>query len=172
MKWLNKSGLLIFTFVILFSSCRKDTVNPDYVGKWSAIEIFTENGVSIQYKDIMTFSTGGFNDLGQLYDASTSKFIDYIELNGTISVSGTTMSVMITEIGFSSFDMISGKPTGTIVSYKEGSSQFESLITQSGQPKSFTSEYSVSGNEMTIKTDNNNDGDYTDLNETIVYTKQ
>ena len=172
-KWLSKSFLLISVFVILFSSCKKnDEVNPDYVGTWSAIETMTESGVSMQYKDIITFSKGGFNDLGQLYDASTSKYIDYVKLNGTISVSGTTMNVKITEIGVSSFDMISGKPTGTIVTYKEGSSQYESLFTTTGQPKSFKSEYSVSGNKMTIKTDNNNDGDYTDANETTIYTKQ
>jgi hypothetical protein len=92
-------------------------------------------------------------------------------MNGTISVSGNIMNFKITEIGVSSVDFNS-MPTGTIVTYKEGSGQYNKLFDQLGQPKSFNSEYVVIGNKMTIKTDNNHDGDCTDANETSVYIKQ
>ncbi len=39
-------------------------------------------------------------------------------------------------------------------------------------PTSFEVKYSVSGNFLTLSIDANNDGDYTDENETVVYTKQ
>lgn len=173
LKWFSKSVLLFSTLVVLFTSCKKDDeINPDYVGSWATIETMSLDGIPTQFKDIMTFSKSGFNDLGQIYDESTSKYIDFIKLNGTISVSGTTMNVKITSIGVSTFDMITRQFTGTIVMNKEGSSVFNNLLTETDQPKSFVSEYSVSGNTMTIKTDNNNDGDYTDADETTVYTKQ
>jgi hypothetical protein len=166
-----KYFLLISVFILLLSCDKGDDVNPDYVGTWSAFEVVTEDGITLNIKDIMTFTKEGFSDLGQIYYASASKYIDFIKMNGTISVSGNIMNVKITEIGVSLIDM-TGMPTGTIVTYKEGSSQYDKLLVQTGQPKSFKSEYVVLGNKMTIKTDSNNDGDYTDAYETTVYIKQ
>jgi hypothetical protein len=157
---------------MLLSSCKKDgDVNPDYVGTWISYEIVTEDGITMNIKDIMTFTKEGFNDLGQIYYPSEGKYMDVTKMYGTISVNGNIMNVKITEIGISRLNM-NEIPTGTIVTYKEGSSQYNQLFIQTGQPKSFESEYVVLGNKMTIKTDNNNDGDYTDANETTVYTKQ
>jgi hypothetical protein len=158
----------------MFSSCSKNDneVTPDYVGTWIALETITQNEGSMQFKDIMTFTKDGFSDKGQVYDVSTSKFIDYVKLNGTMSVSGAVMNINITEIGVSSFDPISGAPTGIIVMYKEGTSQYDLIFSETGQPKTFLSEFSVAGTILTLKTDNNSDGDYTDINETTFYTKQ
>jgi hypothetical protein len=58
------------------------------------------------------------------------------------------------------------------ISYKEGSAEFEAILSQSEQSKTFESEYSVSGDKFTLKTDNNDDGDYLDGDEVTVYTKQ
>jgi hypothetical protein len=120
----------------------------------------------------MTLSKSGFSDLYQVYNPLTGKYTDYIKLGGLLSVSGSTMTIKATEIGVSSFDLVTGYPTGSITTYKEGSSQFESLFSVSGQAKTQKSEYSIEGNKLTVKTDNNNDGDYTDADETTVYTRQ
>jgi hypothetical protein len=173
-KCFSNSVLLLSVIIVLFSSCNKkdNELNPDYVGTWMALQTITQDGVSIQFKDLMTFSKDGFSDLGQVYDVITSKYIDYVKLNGTMSVSGDVMNINITEIGVSSFDPISGAPTGIISMYKEGTSQYDLIFTQTGQPKTFKSEFSVAGTVLTLKTDNNNDGDFTDINETTFYTKQ
>jgi hypothetical protein len=123
-------------------------------------------------KDVMTLSESGFSDLYQYYNPTTNKYIDYLKLGGLLSVSGSSMTIKATEIGVSSFDMMTGLPTGSITVYKEGSSQFENVFSQSGQPRTQKAEYSITGNKMTVKTDNNNDGDYTDEDETTVYTRQ
>jgi hypothetical protein len=122
-------------------------------------------------KDVMTLSESGFSDLYQVYNPRTNKYTDYIKIGGLLSVSGSTMTIKATEIGVSTFDLTTGYPTGSITTYKEGSSQFESLFTLSGQAKTQKSEYSIEGNKLTVKTDNNNDGDYTDADEIIVYTR-
>lgn len=158
--------------VIMLSSCSKDDeVSADYMGTWSADVTVSESGNSIQCKDKYTFTQSGFSDLLQLRDPSTGKYIDYMKLNGTMSVSGNAMNMKVTEIGVSSVD-VTGYPTGTIIMYKEGSSVFTSLFSQSDLPQAFKSVYEVSGSKMTLKTDNNNDGDYTDDGETTVYTKE
>jgi hypothetical protein len=116
-KCFSKSVLLFSLLIVVFSSCSKkdNEVNPDYVGTWIALQTITQDGVSMQFKDIMTFLQDGFSDRGQIYDVSTSNYIDYVKLNGTISVSGAIMNINITEIGVSSVDPISGAPTGIIV---------------------------------------------------------
>jgi hypothetical protein len=173
-KSFSKSILLLSLIIVLSSSCNKkdNELNPDYVGTWMALQTITQDGMSIQFKDLMTFTKDGFNDLGQVYDVITSRFIDYVKLNGTMTISGAVMNINITEIGVSSFDPISGAPTGIISMYKEGTSQYDLIFTQTGQPKTFKSEFSVAGTILTLKTDNNNDGDFTDINETTLYTKQ
>src|ERR1035437_4931600 len=102
-KCFSNSVLLLSVIIVLFSSCNKkdNELNPDYVGTWMALQTITQDGVSIQFKDLMTFSKDGFSDLGQVYDVITSKYIDYVKLNGTMSVSGDVMNINITEIGVS-----------------------------------------------------------------------
>ena len=61
---------------------------------------------------------------------------------------------------------------GTWVATGTNQSQFSSLLSQSGMEKTFKSEYSISANNLTLKTDINKDGDYNDENEVTIYTKQ
>lgn len=172
-KWLSRSVLVISLFTVLFSSCKKDDeVNPEYVGTWVATQAVFDEDIILQVRDVMTFTKDSFTDLGQLFDESTSSYIDYIKLIGTLVVEESIMNIDITEVGLSTFDMISGKPTGTIVMYKEGTSQFDNIFSQTGQSQSFGFEYSISGNTMTVYSDNNSDGDYNDDEEAIVYTKE
>jgi hypothetical protein len=132
----------------------------------------TATGYTGGFKDNMTFTKSSFTDLIQMPGESADKWIDYLNMKGSITIIGNMMHVTITELGLSSFDVISGRPTGTIISYKEGSSMFDDILNSSEQPKTFESEYSISGDKLTMKTDNNNDGDYLDEDETTIYTKQ
>lgn len=183
MKNLNFKELFrIATFlaiILIFStSCKKDEPatpivdpnTPDYVGTWIAIEPISTDYGDISMKDIMTFTETSFTNLGQLQILSNS-WLDYVSMKGSILVNGNKMTVTITDLGLTSLNSL-GMPTGEIASFKAGSAEFDALILESGQAKTFISEYSVSGNQLTLKTDNNEDGDYLDANETTLYTKQ
>jgi len=172
-KLLNPTQFIILLFGLTFCyACEKDKNNPDYVGTWVATGTISVDTVIMEMKDIMTFSTNTFSDIGQIKNPDTNAWINLIGLKGSISVNGNIMNVAITEIGMSAFDMLTGMPTGDIVYYKDSQSQFSSLLSQSGMKKTFKSEYSISVNYLTLKTDNNNDGDYNDENEVTIYTKQ
>lgn len=164
---------LLSILVIVSSSCKKDDeVTPDYVGTWIAIESIPTTTGFTAIRDVMTFTENKVTDLIQFPEGSADKWIDYMNMKGLVSVSGNMMNVSIAEIGISSLNAITGMPTGTIISYKDGSVEFETILSQSEQSKTFKSEYSVSGDKLTLKTDNNNDGDYLDGDEVTVYTKQ
>lgn len=166
-------ALVLTVLAVFCSSCEKDDeVVSDYVGTWIAeVSIPTASGFT-SFRDVMTFSENSVIDLMQIPGGSADKWIDYMNLKGSITVSENMITVTITELGISSVDAITRMPTGTIISYKEGSVEFEAILSQSEQSKTFQSEYSVSGDKLTLKTDNNDDGDYLDGDEVTVYTKQ
>ena len=158
--------------VIFSSSCKEDDpILPDYVGTWVAVEAVPTEVGYVQMKDIMTFTEKSFTDLAQI-QTGTDQWTSIFSMNGTLLVSGNIMNVTITEIGVTSFSGVTGLPTGVITSYKKGTTEFDELITENDQPRSFESKYTISGNKMTIQTDQNEDGDYLDELETTVYTKQ
>lgn len=154
------------------SSCKKDdVVIPDYVGTWVTVETVASNGKYVQVKDIRTFTENGFSELVQK-QLSDDNWIDYVSVKGTLSVFGDMMNVTVTEMGASSYSMVTNLPTGVITYYKKGTSEFDVLVSQLDQPKTFESKFSVSGNKMIIQTDLNENDNYLDEKETSVYTKQ
>jgi hypothetical protein len=168
-----KLAFVLTVIVMISTSCKKDDeVSPDYVGTWIATESSSETTGGSQTQEIITFTTNEVYNLIKMSGATAGVWVDYASMKGTISVSGNKMSVTVNELGISPFDQITGLPTGAITSYKAGSSTFDILMGKSGQNKIFTSEYSVSGNKLTLKSDNNDDGDYLDEGESTVFTKQ
>ena len=160
----KKSMLFFSVLVLLFSSCSKDdAVSPDYVGTWSATT--TESGMSI--KENMTFTTDGVTQLSQMSIPTTNIWIDFLKATATISVNSSTMTTTFTGIG-----MIPDSNGSITILYPVGSSDFQNYLTVNGFTLSYISKYSVSGNKLTIMTDNNGDGLYTGTDETKVYTKQ
>ena len=73
---------------------------------------------------------------------------------------------------FTGIGMIPDVNGSITMMYPVGSSEFQTYLTVNGFTLSYISKYSVSGNKLTIMTDNNGDGLYTGTDETKVYTKQ
>jgi len=171
-KILSRSILLLSVVIISLSSCKKDDPEvANYIGTWSSIQNVTQDGISMDIKDVITLTEDSFIDIAQFLNPSTGKYVDLMKMSGNLSVLSTTMLVTIKEIGINQIDPNTGQSTG-MFSVKEGDAQFEDLFIKLGLSKSFKSEYSVNGNKLTLKTDGNNDGDYTDKNETVIYTRQ
>lgn len=163
---------LMALVIIFFSSCNEDEpVLPDYVGTWETVESVPTDEGHVQVKDIMTFTETGFTNKAQM-ELAAGKWIDFASMKGTMTVSGDFMNVIVTEIGITSLNMITGLPTGVITSYQKGSTEYDALFAQLGESKTFESKFTVAGNKLTLQTDKNEDGDYLDELETSVYTKK
>ncbi|HLN73282.1 MAG: hypothetical protein ACM3O8_04675 [Methylococcaceae bacterium] len=172
LKSWSKAAAFVAVGMVFISSCKKDDpVLPDYAGTWVTVETVASNGKYVQVKDIRTFTQTSFTELVQK-QLTSDTWTDYASVKGTLSVYGDVMNVTVTEMGASSYSMVTNLPTGVISYYKKGTSEFDVLIAQMDQPKTFESKFSVSGNKMIIQTDLNSDGDYLDEMETSVYTKQ
>lgn len=170
MRQFGSFVMLFATIILLMSSCKKDDPEvPAYVGKWQAFTTFDEEG-AIPGKETMTLTETSFSVTAQVSLAS-GQWTDYIKIGGSLSVSGNEMTLEIKELGVSTVDILTGLPTGQIVTYKEGTSQFETIMQKSGQERKITSEFAVSGDKLSVNEDLNNDGDVTDQGETTIYTK-
>lgn len=168
-----RSAIVLLTLVVCLASCGKDEEPTlDYVGTWIAVEsIPTVIGLR-EVRDVMTFTENTVVDLMQTPGWSAGNWIDLLNLKGSISVSGNLMTVTIAEIGITSLDPVLGLPTGTIINYKDGNAEFEDILSEYDLARVFDSEFIVSGNKLTLKTDKNDDGDYEDELEITVYTRQ
>ena len=169
---LCKIASLMALIVIFSTACKDDDpVLPEYAGTWVTVRaVPTQNGYS-QVKEVMTLSENSYSDLLQS-QISTDVWTSIFSMGGTMVVSGNLMNVTLTEIGITSLSGVTGLPTGVITTYKKGTDEFNQLITDKDQPKTFEAKYSISGNKLTIQIDKNGNGDYLDEMETSVYTKQ
>jgi hypothetical protein len=175
-RYSNYAKLFTFAAALLFAaSCEKDDnedITPDYVGTWVRTESVTEEGVTIEIKDIVSFTEYSFSNQGQLKNPGTGEWIDLLKLKASISVDGNAMDVTVHEIGMSDMDWDTGLPTGDILYFREGEAGFEEALAAVEVEENFDAEYSRSGNQLTLKSDDNNDGDFDDEGETVVYTRQ
>ena len=171
-KGLYKVATFLAIFVIFSSSCKKDNQvpHPDYMGAWMSMDTISTAYGTTALKDVMTLTETSFTDLRQVQVPVLNTWMDFISTKGTLSVDGNSINVKITEAG-TSLNMATKIPSGKITTYKEGTPEFDSLLSLAKLSKAFKSEYSVSGNKLTLKTDANNNGTY-DAGEITVYTKQ
>jgi hypothetical protein len=161
-------GIMLVTVLFAASSCSKDEeVSADYVGTW--VSNTTLEGS--EAKETLTLTSNTFNIKYQMKNATSGAWMDYISMKGSISVNNQLITGTITEIGIA-FDPMTGEPTATMTTYQAGSSFFNLIIEESMGGATFTSEYTVSGNTLTLKTDDNGDGDYLDEGESETFTKQ
>lgn len=167
-----KSVLSITLVFFLISSCKKDDPDPDYVGNWVALGTVSTGETTLEMKDIITISKGSFNQKVQVKNPSNNSWIDYFGTKGTLTVTGTTMNVTLTEAGLSAVSPVTSFPTGTITYYKSTDPEFTQIVNAFQMLTSFQSQYIVNGTEITIKTDLNSDADFNDEGEVTTYTRQ
>lgn len=174
-KWMRALMVLMVFAALLSTSCTSDDDKEDelqgYEGKWTSNENMFSEDDSEEYKDIMTLTTTTFEDrIQKPSTADANKWEDWLVLKGTILATGNTMEVHVSEIGIS-FNPLTNEPTGNISYIKEGNPLFQAIVAESGQDQDFELEYSITGDTMILKTDRNGDGDNTDENESVEYTR-
>lgn len=170
-KWIS-TFMLLLVITAAFTSCKKDDTvvqNADYVGKWNSdVSASTTQG---DHKDILTLTKNTFEDIIQT-KVSSGAYVNSIIVRGTMTVTNNVMNVHVSEIGVSDINSQTNEFTGNVTTYKEGSLLYGLILDQVGQEADFQSDYTVSSDKLTLKTDMNKDGDFLDTNETTTYTRQ
>jgi hypothetical protein len=166
-----KSLLFIALVAVAFTSCKKDDPDPEYVGNWFTTGKTQIDGNVREFKELITLTKTTYSDLLQIKDPEKNEWIDYLGFKGTMTITGLKLNVTLNEAGLSTFD-IAENPTGEIKYYKRGDQFFTQFMEYIEMPETLEGEYQVDGNELTLKSDLNDDGDYIDEGETTTYTRQ
>lgn len=153
---------VIGAMTLSFWSCEKDEDEKDYVGTWQ--ETYTDEG--IQYKDVYTFTESTFESVTSV-NMGTG-FVEAGGAKGTMSVSGSTVTLTLTHAGLAEYDMET-HTLGELMWYASGTPEFDAFIEDVGSA-TLNGEYSVSGDTMTMKIDSDGDGAYS-ADETSTLTK-
>jgi hypothetical protein len=166
--------MLASAALVFVTSCEKDDKDdkdPAFIGKWSRVETIPVEDFTIEVKEMVTFTASSFTHMGQVKNPETNVWIDLMGLKANISVDKNKMDVTVKEVGLSELDF-EGMPTGDITYYSDEELEFEAILAEVEIEQTFNAEYSVSGDKLTLKSDDNSDGDFTDEGESEVYTRE
>jgi hypothetical protein len=177
LRFFNYAKLLGMTAIafLVVTSCKEDDNDDqpdDYIGVWVTERTeLTEDGY-IEIQDIVDFSANSFVETASMKDPDTDTWIDIVGRKGKIKVVNGAMDVSLTEAGYTSVDEETEFPTGIIVYYKAGTSEFANLLVELEMSKDYKALYTVSEDELTLKADNNNNGSFDDEDEVNVFIRQ
>lgn len=178
-NFFNRIKFLVLGTSILLTigSCQKDDKDDnddkssDYVGVWTTTESVSTDQGSIDVKDVVNFSKSSFTEIASIKDPATGAWVDLVGRKGNIIAKDGSMDVSIKEAGMTNVDA-EGNPTGVIKYYKAGTAEFDEVLTEMEMEKDYKALYTVSGNKLTIKADQNDNGSYEDEDEVHTFTKQ
>lgn len=167
-----KSLFLITLVAVSFSSCKKDDPDPEYAGTWVTIGTLSDGTSSMEMKELIILSGGKYEQLVQIKNTTTNQWVNYIGFKGNFTTSAKKVNITITEAGISAMSPITQLPTGQIEYIQSSNALFTEFLAAFETPETFEMEYEVNGNEITFKSDYNDDQDYNDPGETRTYTRQ
>ncbi len=167
-----KSLFFIALMAVVFSSCKKDDPDPDYVGTWVTIGALSDGISSMEMKELIILSSGKFEQIVQIKNPNTNQWVNYIGFKGTFNTSEKKLNIKITEAGIAATSPITKLPTGQIEYLKSTDELFKEFMEAFETPETYEMEYEVNGGEITFKSDYNNDQDYNDPGEARTYIRQ
>lgn len=170
----NSPALFLILLLTLTFSCKKDDSDdgPDYVGTWTALGTIKEDDVTFEAKEVLTLNETSFELKRQLKNPVNSVWLDLMGMKGTFTSNDSVLNITVTEVGQSTLSSVTGLPTGQIEYLKISDDGFSELMKLYDLSPTFASKYAVVTDHLTIKTDYNNDKDYMDEGEMMVYSRQ
>lgn len=178
-KFFISARVIVFSVFVLsvMESCKKDEKadNPgvfsDYTGTWVTEKTFDLEDGSYVIRDVVVFTADHFTEVAKMKNPQ-GEWIDITGRKGTITANAGVFNVTLTEAGCTTYDEETSMPTGIINYYDAGTPEFNQVLTEMEMMQNYQALYAVSGNTLTLKTDDNQNGSYDDQDEVVVFTKQ
>lgn len=163
-KWLSVALIMCLMFSV--NSCRNDDDNDviitsPYVGTWERIDSSDEGAV----KQVLVITASTFKMTMKLY--IEDEWVDIMVVEGSYSVSGDIFTLILTRLG-----MIADEETLVMVYYTPDDPEWDMLLDDDFELEdSFKAKFIVSGNKLTIITDDNGDGIFDPVEESETFTR-
>lgn len=167
---IKQTFLLTLAAMLVFVSCTKDEEakpedkTPEYIGKWVNEEIDPDLGVVSSKITLELKETTWENHVEK---AQTTQDITtwstFIKMSGGLNVENSTATFVLRSFSFPNNE-------GNLTIYSDTDDNFTDKVEQFNLNKTTLNNISVSGNELTLKTDSNQDGEFSE-DEITKYTK-
>jgi hypothetical protein len=153
--------LLTFMFAVSFTACEKDEAkSPDYVGTWTYTE--TDEDYGIEVTQVLTLTEKTIEMLMSMKMGGVS--IEMGGMKGSMTVTGDKVVISATSLGSPDINEETGE-ISEVIWYQKGSAEFTEMIEEWGG-ETMEATYKVSGNTLTITSDDGEGGTNTEI-----YTK-
>jgi tRNA(His) 5'-end guanylyltransferase len=156
-----KKGLLALSLIMLmgtalFTACEKDEDNPDYVGTWEYSEMGFKQTIELKKSSFKSTASMAVGDVE----------VKFQDMEGDLSVDGQNVTITFTKITEYFDDNFQELDSPNVIT--DEATIMEYMGTES---TTVEGEYSVSGDQLTLKTDMDGDGEYDGEDEVQVLTK-
>ncbi|HPE76181.1 MAG TPA: hypothetical protein PLC80_08830 [Draconibacterium sp.] len=157
----------ILTIVIIISCGNDDEVPPEYVGKWVTEKPIPGTHGFFSVKYYLELTQNDFKEtFGTPYSSDTQ-----ISLEGTVSVSGNILKLIIHKLSISNYDSTSGAVSEPYETRTYKDEDFGSEFNYVRITSNHEVEYSFVDGKLILKVDENLDGIYSESEE-YIYSKQ
>ena len=161
---IHRARLMAFAVILISCfSCDKDDEETLYNGTWETqITYPVTDPVLIRY-EIELHNSVYTESFPTHYSQGTSQ---YNVWQGKVTASGNTLSFVVTNMKTYNYNPETDEVLDLISEEKPSIPYHRIYGTLSWE----TARYEISGGNLIIKVDRNDDGDYEDLNESLIYT--
>lgn len=171
-----KLAVFLSILVIIILSCKKENDdNSGYYGKWMAGKAVPASGyggyTKVDY--YLTLSnTNSYNESFIIYSKGIKDQFTYVSIDGSVLVLENHMQFNAEKISFSNYDYQKKKvdsPYYITTNNQDIESTLNGLVkVTSGH----NAEFSLNGNKLTLSVDYDENGNYLDYDEILIYTRQ
>ncbi|RZT95773.1 hypothetical protein EV201_0398 [Ancylomarina subtilis] len=164
MRWLTV--VLMMCLVFSVNSCKNDdddngdNATPSHVGTWQLLD---DGGLE---KQVLVITESTFKMTASVY--IEDEWVDFMIVEGSYSVDGNIFMLTITRLG-----VIADEETYEMVYFTpDDLEEWELLLEEEFEMEDhFEAKFVVSGNKLTIITDDNDDGVFDPIEEGETFTK-
>ena len=162
------SGVLLCSVIItlLLQACSKFKNDPQFIGTWQFSEQITADDIVYSTTRTLTLAKSSWEETYVIKRQNSADISAIIGTKGTLGMSHTSLVFYLDELGTCVPDEMD-KCTDQVNWYGEGSAYWNLNIQYF--EKAVQGEYEVTDNVLKLKRDLNNDGDYNDTGENVIF---
>ena len=165
--------IAILTIVIIISCENDDEISPEYVGKWVTEKPIPGAHGFLSVKYYLEFTQNEFKEtfIQPIQTQNPNVKGSQIILEGTVSVSGNILKLIIHKLSISNYDSNSGAVSEPYETRTYKDEDFGSEFNYIRITSNHEIEYSFVDGKLILKVDENLDGKYSESEE-YIYSKQ
>ncbi len=162
------SGVFLCAVIttLLLPACSKFKNDPQFIGTWQFSEQITADDIVYSTTRTLTLAKSSWEETFVIKRQNSAVISAIIGTRGTLGMSHTSLIFYLEELGTCVPDEMD-KCTDQVNWYGEGSAYWNLNIQYF--EKAVQGEYEVTDNVLKLKRDLNNDGDYNDTGENVIF---